>query len=194
MDVLKVEKITDEKWLNLYRATFRHDGHEGRWVFASRGPGRDPRRAAGRCDAVQIVPVVRERGRKPRLAAIKEFRVPVGDYVISFPAGLLEPGEALEETVRRELLEETGLEVTAVKRVSPPLYSSAGMTDEAVAVAFVDARAAPGVTARLDQSEDLELLLLDYDAVRRLCDDPAARVDARAWLALYMYQQMGKIA
>src|SRR5207253_2401009 len=77
-------------------------------------------------DAVVIVPVLRDPGQPARLVLEKEFRVPVGDYVIGFPAGLLEPGEGIEQAVRRELLEETGLEVVAVKRITRPVYSSGG--------------------------------------------------------------------
>jgi ADP-ribose pyrophosphatase len=194
MKVLSVEQITSEKWVNLFAATFRHKRRSGRWVFASRKAGPDPYKAPGGGDAVLIVPVLHAKRRKPRLVAIREFRVPVGGYIIGFPAGLLEPGESLEDAVRREMREETGLEVTAIKRVSPPLYSSAGLTDEAVAVAFVDVRAVPGGAAALDGSEDIEVLLLDYDGVRRICEDPDARMDAKAWMAMYLIQQMGKIA
>jgi ADP-ribose pyrophosphatase len=38
----------------------------------------------------------------------KQFRPPLGRDVIELPAGLVEPGEALEEAARRELIEETG--------------------------------------------------------------------------------------
>lgn len=38
----------------------------------------------------------------------KQFRPPVGRGVIELPAGLVEPGEHMEDAARRELLEETG--------------------------------------------------------------------------------------
>jgi NAD+ diphosphatase len=41
---------------------------------------------------------------------------PVGMY--SAPAGFLEPGEVIEEAVRREILEETGIRVGAVSYAS----------------------------------------------------------------------------
>jgi len=191
MDILNVEKITNEKWLNLFAATFRHDGHTGRWLFASRKP--NPYGAADVGDAVVIVPVLRDPGQPARLVLEKEFRVPVGDYVIGFPAGLLEPGESIEQAVRRELLEETGLEVVAVKRVTRPVYSSGGMTDESAALVFVDVRSTPESLPRREPSEEIEVLLLDLDGVCRLCDDPGARVDAKAWMTLYLYQQLGQL-
>jgi ADP-ribose pyrophosphatase len=191
MDILGVEKLTDEKWLNLFAARFSHNGHTGRWVFASRKP--DPLATRDGCDAVLIVPVLHAPDRPPRLVVIKEFRVPVGDYVYSFPAGLLDPGEDIEQTIHREVLEETGLEVVRIKRVSPPLYSTPGMSDETAAMAFIDVRATPGAVQKLEGSEDIEVLLLDFAEVCRLCDATDVRFDAKAWAALYLYQQLGKL-
>jgi ADP-ribose pyrophosphatase len=191
MEILKVEKITDEKWLNLFAATYRHDGRTGRWVFASRK--QHPHDGSLRADAVIIVPILVNPGEPSRLVVEKEFRAPVGDYVIGFPAGLLEPGEGIEDTVKRELLEETGMEVIRVKRVTGPLYSSSGMSDESAAMVFVDVRATPQTKPHLEASEDIEVLLLDHAAVCRLCDDTGARIDAKAWTILYLYQQQGKL-
>jgi ADP-ribose pyrophosphatase len=190
MRILNVRKLTDEKWLNLFAVDFENKGHTGRWVVASRNPQPNQGGTAG--DAVLIVPVLRDPG-QPRLVMIKEFRVPIGRHVYGLPAGLLEPGEAIENTVRREMLEETGLEVTAIKRITQPLYSSAGMTDEAVAMAFVDARTPPGAQPKLEPSEDIEVVLLDFAGVCKLCDDREAPIDAKAWTALYLYQQLGQI-
>jgi ADP-ribose pyrophosphatase len=190
MHIENIEQITQEKWLNLYAATFEHKGHTGRWLYASRKPQPNTQHVA---DAVIIVPVLRMPNEPPRLVMVKEFRVPVGDYVYAFPAGLLDPGESIEETARRELLEETGLEVVAVHRVSQPLYSSSGLTDEAVAMAFVDARAALDVKAKLEAAEELEVVLLDFAGICRLCDDRSVRIEAKAWPVLYMYQQLGRL-
>jgi ADP-ribose pyrophosphatase len=191
MKILKVEKITDEKWLNLYSATFEHNGHGGRWLFASRrGPGQVGRPG---CDAVIIVPVLHAEGQPPRLVLIREFRIPVGGYDYGFPAGLLEPGEGVEDAVRREIAEETGMEVVRFRKVSPPVFSSAGMTDEATVLAFVDVRATPEMKQKLEHSEDIEVVLLDYEQVCRLCDHPDIPLDAKAWSTLYMFQQLGKL-
>jgi ADP-ribose pyrophosphatase len=190
MHIRKIEQLTNEKWLNLFAATFEHNGHPGLWLYASRhSQPRDDRNG----EAVVIVPILRLPYEPPRLVMVKEFRVPIGDYIYAFPAGLLDPGESVADTVRRELLEETGMEVTALKRLTQPLYSSSGLTDEAVAMAFVDVQTTPQTQPKLDASEDLEVVLLDFAAVCRLCDDPAARIDAKAWATLYLYQQLGQL-
>ena len=190
MRILDLHKLTDEKWLNLFAAAFEHHGHTGRWLFASRKA--EPHQGPGPGDAVVIVPVLRNPGEPPRLVMIKEFRVPVGARVWGLPAGLLEQGEPVEETVRREVREETGMEVVKFKRLTQPLYSSAGMSDEAAALAFVDVRSTPEALPKLEASEDIEVVLLDYEAACRLCDAAAARIDTKAWGALYLYQQLGQ--
>src|SRR5437764_592182 len=128
MRVLKIEKLTTEKWLNLFAATYQHDGETGRWLFASRK--KDPENNTLRTDGAVVVPVLREDGQPPRLVVLKTFRVPAGDYVYELPAGLADDGETIEDTARRELREETGFELVRIKHTSPPVYSSSGLTDE----------------------------------------------------------------
>jgi ADP-ribose pyrophosphatase len=191
MRVDHVRKLTDEKWLNLFEASFEHNGHKGRWVFASRK--KDPTADRQRPDAVIIVPLLLVEGQPPRLVMTREFRVPANGHLYAYPAGLLEAGEQLEECVHRELREETGLEVIRFKRFTGALYSTAGLTDETVTLAFVDVRAVDGVGPQLEESEDLEVVLLDYEGVCRLCNDPTARFDAKVWITLFMYEQMGRL-
>jgi ADP-ribose pyrophosphatase len=189
MEILRTEKITNERWVNLFVRVFRHNDHEGRWAFASRGDGQPP--PAGRYDAVVIVPVLLGKGRaKPRLVMLREYRAPVGDFIYAFPAGLAEEGESIESVARRELKEETGLDLVEVKHVSPSVYSSAGLTDESAVMVFVTARAADGYKAAPEAAEEFETLLLDHRQVCDLCNS-GARFDGKAWVVLYMYQLLG---
>lgn len=191
MKILTVTKLTNEKWLNLFAATFENREHTGRWVFASRRA--QPHQPNPPLDAVIIVPLLKDPGQPTRLVMIREFRVPVGGYMYGLPAGLVEDGELIEDSVRREILEETGLEVTTFQRVTQGLYSTAGLSDENVAMAFVEVRTPPGGAPALEASEDIEVRLLDWVAIDALCNDRTAKVDAKAWMVLYLYQRLGKL-
>lgn len=189
MNITNVQQLTNEPWLNLFAANYEHAGHQGRWIFSSRrsSPG------GLHCDAVIIVPILRNPGEPARLVMIREYRVPVGGVVHGLPAGLVDEGETVETTIHREIREETGYTVTAIHRVTQPLYSSCGMTDEAVALAFIDVQGHPDATQALEASEQIEVLLLDHAAVCRLCDDATVAIDAKAWQVLYLYRLLGKL-
>ena len=85
-------------------------------------------------------------GHEPCLLMNREFRYPTGQYLLSVPAGLIDPEDctgdndntaSLIKTAMRELLEETGLKVTekdTVSVINPCLFSTPGMTDESNAL------------------------------------------------------------
>ncbi len=99
-------------------------------------------------DAVSLCAVWHEEGAEDRMLLNREYRFPLGQYVISVPAGLIDPEDARgdrETAIRsaavRELFEETGIRVTERDRVSllnPCLFSSPGMTDESNAMVRID--------------------------------------------------------
>lgn len=99
-------------------------------------------------DAVSLCVIWHEEGAEDRMLLNREYRYPLGQYVISVPAGLIDPEDAegsREEAVRaaaaRELYEETGIRVTERDRIRllhPCLFSSPGMTDESNAMVRID--------------------------------------------------------
>ena len=99
-------------------------------------------------DAVSLCVIWHEEGAEERMLLNREYRYPLGQYVISVPAGLIDPEDAgggREEAVRaaaaRELYEETGIRVTErdrIRMLNPCLFSSPGLTDESNAVVRMD--------------------------------------------------------
>tara|TARA_Y100000310_G_scaffold321546_1_gene379341 strand:+ start:19075 stop:19617 length:543 start_codon:yes stop_codon:yes gene_type:complete len=121
-----------------------------------------------------------------KLVVIKEFKVTLDDYEYGFPAGLIDEGESPEDAARRELKEETGLEITEIYSVSPPIYSSAGLTDEAVYMVFCDATGEP--TQEFNEgSEDIETHLMDYESVHDLIKTPDVKIGSKAYLSMLLY-------
>lgn len=94
-------------------------------------------------DAVTIAVILRLPDGSDRLYLSYEYRYPAGRFLLSPPAGLLDPEDRLEKepllsAARREIFEETGLTVTDedwLTVVNSCLFSSPGMTDESNALA-----------------------------------------------------------
>ncbi|CAB1082032.1 hypothetical protein D1AOALGA4SA_9670 [Olavius algarvensis Delta 1 endosymbiont] len=191
MKIKSAAKLTNLKWLNMFEVAYiDKEGRPRSWQMASRS--KAPKCVTGnymRPDAVVIVPY---HTAEQKIVIVKEYRVPLADYEYGFPAGLIDAGETIEETTQRELLEETGLTVTRFLKVSAPVYSSAGMTDESVALVYVECSGKPS-TARNTGSELIEVQFLTQAQASHMCRNPALKFDAKAWLALVSFADKGNI-
>lgn len=93
-------------------------------------------------DAVTCAVILRVKNEEPRLLLTKEYRYPTGQFLLSPPAGLLDPedasaGNPVLSAAKREIKEETGIEITesdSLFIINPLLFSSPGMTDESNAL------------------------------------------------------------
>ena len=93
-------------------------------------------------DAVTCVVILCVPGEEPKLLLDYEYRYPTGQFLLSPPAGLLDPEDAacaepLFATAKREIEEETGLVLSSNDKlftINPLLFSTPGMTDESNAL------------------------------------------------------------
>ena len=131
-----VEKIASWRYLSRYDVRYRApDGGEKVYEMFSRDPGIDsPEKLLHpRVDAVMIIMTDELR---ERLLLIREFRLELGREIFGLPAGLIDPGETPEQAARRELKEETGLDIVEIRRVLPPAYSAVGLSNEQCVCVF----------------------------------------------------------
>lgn len=93
-------------------------------------------------DAVSCIVILRVKGSEPKLYLQYEYRYPAGQYLLSVPAGLIDPedrdtDDMLLSCAKREIKEETGISVEKYGRVytvNPYLFSTPGFTDESNAL------------------------------------------------------------
>ncbi len=191
MKIRGADKLTNLKWLNMFNVDYiDQDGRHRSWQIASRS--KSPKcitRQFNMPDAVVIVPF---HTAENKVVIIKEYRVPLADYEYGFPAGLIDPGETVEQTAQRELQEETGLIVTRFLKISAPLYSSTGMTDESVAMVYVECNGQPS-TAGNTGSELIEVQFVTRAQASQMCENPALKFDVKAWLVLVRFAEKGII-
>jgi len=77
-------------------------------------------------NAVAVFPVDRD-----RCKLLKQYRFAIDQYIYEIPAGIMEPGEDPKETVRRELIEETGFTAQKIE-YKGFIYTTPGFTDEKI--------------------------------------------------------------
>ncbi len=74
-----------------------------------------------------------------KLLLLREFRMSVNRTIFNLCAGMIEDGETIEECIRRELYEETGLTIKQIRTILPPSYAAVGISDTKTYIAIVDA-------------------------------------------------------
>jgi len=133
--------------------------------------------------AVMIVPLIEEASGEVRIVLERQFRYPVGQVMIEFPAGKLDHGEDTLVCAQRELLEETGY--TAHE------WARAGVLHPVISYSteFIDIWFARGLSVgarQLDQDEFLDVFTATPAELLQWCRDgqvtDAKTLTAALWL------------
>ena len=189
MIIIDYKKLTNLKWLNMFNVLYiDKNGDNKIWQVASRA--KEPKCVTGsfaKPDAVIIVPF---HNSKEKMVITKEYRVPLADYEYGFPAGLIDEGETIQEAARRELNEETGLELTRFIKVGPQIFSSAGMTDESISMVYVECDGEPLKDGN-EGTEDIEVIFISQKEAVQLCNDSSIKFDAKAWIVISNFAEYG---
>ena len=138
----RIETLYETKFLNIYDLNYQDGKHyyeasrRNREDLVVRQTDKEYREMLP--DAVTIAVVLHLPGGETRLLMSYEYRYPIGQFLLSPVAGLLDPEDKKDENplvsaAIREIHEETGLTVKEsdiVRVLNPCAFSSPGMTDE----------------------------------------------------------------
>ena len=108
--------------------------------------------------AVLIVPILSD----GRFVLERQFRYPVGQVLLEFPAGKIDPDEAPLATAQRELREEAGYSAQEWQHLGT-IHPEIGYSTEAIEMYVATALAHVG--AQLDEGEFLDVVLMSEDAL-----------------------------
>ncbi|MCR5595903.1 MAG: NUDIX hydrolase [Lachnospiraceae bacterium] len=118
-----------------------------------------------------------------KLLLLKEFRMALNRFVYNMVAGRRESGESIEDCVKREMYEESGLKVVNIRKTLRPAYAAAALSDVQNQLVICD------VSGEIsDHTEDDELIFAgfyDKNEVRRLLDEEP--FTARAQFVAYAF-------
>ncbi|HBI10893.1 MAG TPA: ADP-ribose diphosphatase [Franconibacter pulveris] len=122
-----------------------------------------------------------------RIAAYDTSETP---WLLELVAGMIEPGESVEEVARREAVEEAGLSVGRLKKFMSYLASPGGTSERlSLLVGEVDATTAKGIHGLADENEDIRVHVVSREQAYLWVEegkiDNAASVIALQWLQLH---------
>lgn len=181
MELLKFEKVKDGKYLKNYELTYRNKaGKEKKYEMVSRRELSNIEDIGSKPSGVSIVATCKE-----KLLLLHEFRMGVNRTVYNLCAGMINPGETVEECIARELYEETGLKIKKIKKILPPSYAAVAISDTTTYIAFVEVEG-----AFEDHTSDNEQIDADFytrDEVKKLLDTEP--FSSRAQMAAYYFSE-----
>ncbi len=190
--IRKLKPLAQTRFLNLYDAEYENKkGMTKHWMIASRKDydtlsAQYFHKGEEKTDAVVIAALHKE---SEKLVLIKQFRLPLNDYIYELPAGLIDPNETPETTLGRELKEETGLELVSLVKAQDKLYLSAGMTDESVCLMYCICTGKVSIDY-LEADEDIEPFLVSREDAEKLLQS-GEKVDIKTYLLLQSFVKLG---
>jgi len=195
--VKKITPLAETKFLSLYDAEYENKkGAKKHWVIASRKDHSTltAQFFEGKKENIDAVIIAALHEDTKSLVLIKQFRIPLNDYVYELPAGLVDNNESIEEAVKRELMEETGLELATInyEKTNKKVYVSAGMTDESVAMVFC--RCIGTLSNQyLEEDEDIEAFLLSQEEAKEFLEKNI-KMDIKVHMMLQSFVSLGEKA
>lgn len=134
MRLLGLNKVKDGKYLKNYELIYENRaGHKKRYEIVSRHEITDVSQLGNVVSGVSIVAIYED-----KMLLLREFRMGVNRFIYNLCAGMTEEGETMEDCIRRELYEETGLSLKKIYRILNPSYAAVGFSDVMTQVAFVE--------------------------------------------------------
>lgn len=131
---------------------------------------------------------------RDELVLLEQFRFPAMEtndnpWLIEVIAGIIEPGENLEDVCHREAQEEAGITLANLTKISSYLASPGACTERIhVYLAQVDASTANGIHGLDSEAEDIKVLRVPLDQAKDWLNkgkiDNSTAIIALQWLLL----------
>ena len=185
MKLNSVEEVLAMPYFKVYSAMYenRENGHVAQSDIVSRNRDLTMERL-GRTLPVSAVAILPVDPVNRRILLTREFRMPVNDYLVAIPAGLVDPGEDVRTAAARELREETGCIADRIITL-PPGFSCIGLTDETACCVIATVKGQ--VESSQEDNEEITSRWYSYEQALAIMTDPQVKTGARAQLLVLLW-------
>lgn len=183
--IIKIEKETNNKYLNLYKFTYKNNENFYDYFVASRRDIENLGYKTEKVDAVKVVPYY-IKNKKVYVVLIKEYRHAINKSLYGTVAGLVENNESTEVAITREIEEEIGASVLSLKKVQKGSYSSVGMSDENIECFYANVEL--NKKQKLDSNEQISLKVIEFDNLLDFIDKNSVDLPSALLLKMFYFE------
>lgn len=141
MKLIDFKKVKDGKFIKNYELKYlNNEGKEKIFEIISHNDYESASEIGQKSSGVSIVALDES---LEEMLILKEFRMGVNKQIYNLCAGRMEKGETPEDCIKRELLEESGLELKRVVRILPPSFAAVALSDIKNQIAIVVVKGIP---------------------------------------------------
>lgn len=178
MRLVGFDKVWDGEYLKNYEITYLNKaGKEKTYEMISRNNLQMPHELGTNPSGVSIIATG-----NGKLLLLREFRMSINRVIYDLCSGMLEDGESVEDCIRRELYEETGLRVKEIKKILQPAFAAPAVSDITIYNAVVEVEGTP--EDHTSDNEQIEAGLYTREEVAALldgCEPFGSRAQMAAW-------------
>lgn len=180
MKLISINKVKDGKYLKNYELEYQNKSNKTKkYEIVSRSEISSVEELGEKVNGVSIVAFY-----EGKMLLLKEFRMGVNRYIYNLCAGIRESGETIEETITRELHEETGLFVEEIIDILPPSYAAVAISDVQTQIAIVKVTGSLS-DEFLSENEDIKAAFYTKEEVKMLLQ--TEKFSSRAQIMAYFY-------
>ena len=119
--IKKIKTLVETKFVSLYDVEYENKlGNTKHWMVSSRKNKNELEQIylEYKEDKIDAVVICAYHKTLKKIVLINQYRVPINKHIYELPAGLVDKGEETEIAVKRELKEETGLDLISINKIN----------------------------------------------------------------------------
>lgn len=179
MKLLRIDKKDGGRYLKKYELVYENkSGREKKYEIVSHHEIDSPADLGNSTSGISMAVL-----KDGKLLLLKEFRMGINKEIYNLCAGMIEPGETIEDCIRRELYEETGLQLKRIIDILNPSFAAVSISDIRTQIVVLEAEG--NIEDHTSENEKIQAAFYTKEECRQLLD--TAEFSSRCQVMVYFF-------